>query len=256
MYMPTVNESESKKIDRMKSTIKEIEARFDKDVERFSKLETGQQTTLDAAFNMELITEAISRRYPKLKSVLDIGCGAGNYSVKLSQKRPNIDVTLVDLSQSMLDRALERVGAETKGKVDAHKGDFRDVDFRSEKFDVIIATAVLHHLRDDSDWENAFRKLFDLLKEDGSLWIFDLVQQSDSTLQQYIYQDLYGKYLTGLKDEDYRNHVFAYIDKEDSPRSLGYQLKLLEKVGFKKTDVLHKNLCFASFAAFKTSSHL
>ena len=113
----------------MKSTIKEIEARFDKDVERFSKLETGQQTTLDAAFNMELITEAISRRYPKLKSVLDIGCGAGNYSVKLSQKRPNIDVTLVDLSQSMLDRALERVGAETKGKVDAHKGDFRDVDF-------------------------------------------------------------------------------------------------------------------------------
>lgn len=79
----------------MKSTIKEIEERFDNDVERFSKLETGQQTTLDATFNMELITEAIARHYPHHTSVLDIGCGAGNYSVKLAHKKPDINVTLV-----------------------------------------------------------------------------------------------------------------------------------------------------------------
>lgn len=236
----------------MKSTIKEIEERFDNDVERFSKLETGQQTTLDATFNMELITEGIVRHYPTLKSILDIGCGAGNYSVKLSQKKPDIDVTLVDLSQPMLDKALERVGAVTLGKVDVRKGDFRWIDFGTEKFDVIIATAVLHHLRDDNDWETAFNKLFGLLKEGGSIWIFDLVHQSDTALQQYIYQERYGEYLTGLRDEDYRDHVFAYIDREDTPRSLMYQLNLLEKVGFKKTDVLHKNLCFASFVAFKT----
>ena len=94
----------------MKSTIKEIEERFDKDVERFSDLNTGQQTTLDAAFNMELITESISRCYPNLKSILDIGCGAGNYSVKLAQKRSDIDFTLVDLSKPMVSRAAERVG--------------------------------------------------------------------------------------------------------------------------------------------------
>lgn len=236
----------------MKSTIKEIEERFDNDVERFSALETGQQTTLDATLNMELITEAIRYCYPKLKSVLDIGCGAGNYSVKLSQKVPGIDVTLVDLSQRMLDRALERVGAVTQGQVDVHKGDFRSVDFGPAKFDVIIATAVLHHLRDDKDWEDAFSKLFGLLREGGSIWIFDLVQQTDAGLQAYIYQDLYGEYLAGLKDDEYRDHVFAYIEKEDTPRSLMYQLQLLEKVGFTKTDVLHKNLCFASFVAFKS----
>ncbi|WP_240904898.1 hypothetical protein [Sphingobacterium sp. SGR-19] len=48
----------------MKSRIKEIEERFDNDVDRFSKLETGQQKTLDASFNMELITEGIVRHYP------------------------------------------------------------------------------------------------------------------------------------------------------------------------------------------------
>ena len=235
----------------MKSTIKEIEERFDNDVERFSRLETGQQTTIDATFNMELITEAISRCYPQLKSVLDIGCGAGNYSVKLSQKKPDIDITLVDLSQPMLDRAAERVQTLTAGNVDMRKGDFRSIDFGSEKFDVIIATAVLHHLRDDKDWETAFKKLFDLLNVGGSIWIFDLVHQSAPALQSYIYQDLYGAYLSGLKDNTYRDHVFAYIDKEDSPRSLLYQLNLLQKVGFKQTDILHKNICFASFVAFK-----
>lgn len=235
----------------MKSTLKEIEERFDKDVERFSNLETGQQTTLDAAFNMELITEAIARHYPSLTAVLDIGCGAGNYSVKLSQNVSHIDVTLVDLSQRMLDKAQERVEAMTDGSVKTLKGDFRSVDFDGKKFDVIIATAVLHHLRDDRDWETAFERLYSLLHDGGSIWIFDLVHQHTKALQQYIYQDLYGKYLTGLKDEDYRDHVFAYIEKEDSPRSLIYQLQLLEKVGFKKVDVLHKNLCFASFVGFK-----
>lgn len=235
----------------MKSTIQEIEARFDKDVERFSKLETGQQTTLDATLNMELITEAIARRYPQLHHVLDIGCGAGNYPVKLSQKVPDMNVTLVDLSQPMLDKASERVGELVQGKVITHKGDFRTVDFGTEKFDVIIATAVLHHLRDDQDWEAAFSKLYGLLNEGGSFWIFDLVHQADTALQAYIYQELYGQYLTGLKDEEYRDHVFAYIDKEDTPRSLIYQLNLLEKVGFRQVDVLHKHLCFASFVGFK-----
>ena len=235
----------------MKSTIQEIEERFDKDVERFSQLEIGQQTTLDASFNMELITEAISRRYPKLGTVLDIGCGAGNYMVKLSQKITNIDVTLLDLSQPMLDKALERVGEVATGKVNTLKGDFRSVDFGTKKFDVIIATAVLHHLRDEEDWEIAFKKLFDLLNDGGSVWVFDLVHQADITLQRYIYDDLYGKYLTDLKDEQYRDHVFAYIEKEDSPRSLMYQLQLLEKVGFKQVDILHKHLCFASFVGFK-----
>jgi len=235
-----------------KATLQEIETRFDKDVERFSNLETGQATTLDAVWNMELITDAISSLYPNLEQVLDIGCGAGNYDVKLLQKvRSNLDVTLVDLSLPMLERAKERVGVLTTGAVHLIKGDFRQADLFEEKFDVIIATAVLHHLRDDQDWETAFRKLFKLLKSGGSVWIFDLIEQNSAPLQQLIYREKYGAYLTNLQNEAYRDHVFAYVEHEDTPRSLVYQLELLAKVGFKDIDVLHKNLCFASFVAFK-----
>ncbi len=61
----------------------------------------------------------------------------------------------------------------------------------------------------------------------------------------------YGEYLTFLKGEQYRDDVFAYIEKEDTPRPLGYQLDLLTRVGFREVEVLHKHLCFAAFGAVK-----
>ncbi|WP_300596393.1 class I SAM-dependent methyltransferase [Niabella sp.] len=235
-----------------KSTLKEIEERFDRDVARFSNLETGQQTTLDAAFNMELITDGIIATHPDLKKILDIGCGAGNYPVKLlSKTTTHPDVTLVDLSQPMLDKAAERVQPHTNGKVTTIKGDFRTAMLEENAYDIIIATATLHHLRDDADWETAFAKFYRLLKPGGSIWIFDLVAEDLPALQHLLFQQHYGNYLISLKDEAYRDHVFAYIEKEDSPRSVRYQASLLQQSGFKTVALLHKHLCFASFAAFK-----
>ncbi|WP_164108148.1 MULTISPECIES: class I SAM-dependent methyltransferase [Sphingobacterium] len=235
-----------------KSTLKEIEERFDQDVERFSNLETGQATTLDATFNMTLFAEGIVAAYPKLASVLDIGCGAGNYDVKLLTHIKPLDITLVDLSKPMLDKARERVEELNEGgKVICLQGDFRNIDIPEESFDAIIATAVLHHLREDEDWKQAFTKFYRLLRKGGSIWIFDLVEQVTPALQQLIYKEKYGDYLTSLRNESYRDLVFDYIEKEDSPRSLMFQVDLLRQVGFSKVDILHKNLCFGSFVAFK-----
>jgi tRNA (cmo5U34)-methyltransferase len=61
----------------------------------------------------------------------------------------------------------------------------------------------------------------------------------------------YGEYLTGLKGEAYRNHVFAYVEKEDTPRPLLFQLDLLRQAGFAQVELLHKNVCFAAFGAVK-----
>jgi tRNA (cmo5U34)-methyltransferase len=57
--------------------------------------------------------------------------------------------------------------------------------------------------------------------------------------------------LSALKGESYRDHVFAYIEKEDTPQSLLYQLDLLRAVGFSRVEVLHMNVCFAAFGAQK-----
>ncbi len=234
-----------------KSTVQEIKARFDNDVDRFSNLETGQQTTIDAAFNMELIIDSIMAHSPNLKTVLDVGCGAGNYTLKLLSRKAPLDCTLLDLSQPMLDRARERVSAVNTGAITLVQGDIRTASLPEGHYCTIMAAAVLHHLRDDRDWEAVFTKLYRLLKPGGSLWIADLVVQETPAIQHLVYNERYGNYLAGLKDEAYRDNVFAYIEKEDTPHSLNDQMKLLEKVGFRSVEVLHKHLCFASFGAIK-----
>jgi tRNA (cmo5U34)-methyltransferase len=45
--------------------------------------------------------------------------------------------------------------------------------------------------------------------------------------------------------------VFTYIDEEDTPRSLTYQMELLRRTGFRTIDILHKNSCFGAYVAVK-----
>jgi tRNA (cmo5U34)-methyltransferase len=61
----------------------------------------------------------------------------------------------------------------------------------------------------------------------------------------------YGEYLAGLKGPSYREQVFAYIEAEDTPRTLVWQLDQLRAAGFHSVEVLHENTCFAAFGGLK-----
>jgi len=233
-----------------KSTIGEIRERFDNDVERFSNLDTGQLTTIDAKISLELITEAAKRIVPNAYQLLDIGCGAGNYSLKMLSKLPNLECTLVDLSGPMLNKAFERVSKQTNKKVQVVKGDVREVPLKQNHFDIILAGAVLHHLRDDQDWEATFIKIYDLLKPGGCFMISDLITQDTEILSEYTWE-IYRDYLEDLGGKYYRKKVLDYVAMEDSPRSMNYQLDLMKKVGFQKVEILHKNMCFGAFGGIK-----
>ncbi len=234
----------------MKSTVEQIRQRFDNDVERFSNLETGQSATIDAPLVLDLITAVAAATNPKPTRVLDIGCGAGNYTVKLLQRLPDLNVTLIDLSKPMLDRALQRLGPLTTGNIAAWQGDIRHIALEPDSFDIILAAAVFHHLREEAEWEAVFGKCYAALKPGGSLWISDLIAHDDPAVQAAMWQR-YGEYLTQLKGEAYRDQVFGYIEQEDTPRPLLYQLHLLKQVGFRSVEVLHKNAMFAAFGGIK-----
>ena len=232
-----------------KSTLEEIRKRFDVDVERFSNLDTGQAATVDAPLAMELITQAAVSSTSNIRRVLDIGCGAGNNTLKLLQFTPPFDCDLVDLSRPMLDRAEARISVANPRAVRTFQGDFRTLVLPGG-YDVIIAAAVLHHLRDERDWETAFAGIYRLTAPGGSVWITDLVSHETGPVQTLMWKR-YGEYLSSLGGEEYRDKVFAYIDREDSPRPVTYQLDLLRKVGFDRVELLHKNSCFAAFGAVK-----
>jgi tRNA (cmo5U34)-methyltransferase len=130
------------------------------------------------------------------------------------------------------------------------QADFRTAELGNADYDVVLAAAVLHHLRDEEDWRIAFEKIHRIVAPGGSVWITDLVSHENEAIQSLMWSR-YGQYLTELGGTEYRDGVFEYIDREDSPRSLGYQLNLLKQVGFDQVEVLHTNCCFAAFGAIR-----
>jgi tRNA (cmo5U34)-methyltransferase len=236
-----------------KMTVDQIRDRFDREVERFSNLQTGQVALIDAPLMLELLTRSAAAVTPGARDLLDIGCGAGNYSLKMLEARPGLNVTLVDLSQPMLDRAVARVSPVTAGQVTAVQSDMRSLDAGEGRFDIIIAAATLHHLRTDAEWEAMFAKCYRALRPGGGFWIADFICHSIDAVQDVLWAR-YGDYLTQAKGESYRDDVFRYIALEDTPKPLLFQVDLLRAVGFSAVEILHKTSCFAAFGAVKSDA--
>ena len=235
-----------------KSTVEEIRRRFDADVEGFSKLETGQQAAMDAPIILDVVARSAACHIRPQGTLLDLGCGAGNFTLRVLSQVSPLDCTLVDLSQPMLERAQHRVKAATTGSVQTIQSDMRLLSFRPASFDVILAGQVLHHLREDEQWETMFARFHEWLRPAGTLFVADFVAYNEPGIQELMLKR-YAEYLENLGGTEYRDKVLANCEVEDSPRSVKYQFDLLAKVGFNEFDVLHKNALFAAFYAKKPS---
>ncbi|HEY1686273.1 MAG TPA: class I SAM-dependent methyltransferase [Tepidisphaeraceae bacterium] len=234
-----------------KSTVEEIRRRFDGDVERFSNLETGQSATMDAPLVLDLIAQCAAAVNPGATALLDIGCGAGNYTLRLMQHLKLRQVTLIDLSQPMLEKAKQRINAVDPAiEVRILQADLRQVDLGEETYDLAVAAAVLHHLRTDEEWLDVFENIHASLKVRGTFWVSDLVAHQVPGVHKIIWQR-YAAYLKQLKGEQYQKDVFEYIEKEDTPHTLMFQLETLKRAGFTRAEVLHANVCFGAYVGVK-----
>src|SRR5262252_1581349 len=221
-----------------KSTVEEIRQRFDADVERFSKLETGQQAAMDAPVILDVVARSAACHVRPQGTLLDLGCGAGNFTLRVLSQISPLDCVLVDLSRPMLERAELRVKAATSGSVQTIQSDMRLLSFRPASCDIILAGQVLHHLREDAQWEAMFARFHEWLRPAGTLFVADFVAYDDSGIQELMLTR-YAEHLENLGGAEYRDKVLAYCEVEDSPRSVKYQFDLLGKVGFNEFDVLH-----------------
>lgn len=97
------------------------------------------------------------------KVALDLGCGTGNILKKLT---PSFDeVVGVDISDDMLSTAISKHG--DKENLELVRGKAASLPFQDEKFDLISAYSLLHHLPDFSE---PISEICRLLKEGGVLY--------------------------------------------------------------------------------------
>jgi len=80
--------------------------------------------------------------------VLDIGCGAGDNSIFLTQK--GFSVTCLDIANLAIEKG-KRKAEEVKAKIDFRVGDALKLDkyFKRESFDVVFDSGLFHTLDDD-----------------------------------------------------------------------------------------------------------
>ncbi|MDR0800626.1 MAG: hypothetical protein LBN01_03750 [Endomicrobium sp.] len=82
--------------------------------------------------------------------------------------------------------------------------------------------------------------------------ISDLIAQDNELLTECMLVR-YVNYLERIRGRgrEYIRKVLDYIERENTPRSINYQLDLMKKVGFRSVEILHKNMCFGTFCTIK-----
>jgi ubiquinone/menaquinone biosynthesis C-methylase UbiE len=105
----------------------------------------------------------------KNKTYLDIGCGTGNYTVRLAEL--GLSMVGVDPSELMLN--------EAKGKSEqVHwvQATAEDIPFADGYFDGAIATLTIHHW---INLEKGFRELYRILKPGATIVIFSFTKEQE-----------------------------------------------------------------------------
>lgn len=93
-------------------------------------------------------------------SALDLGCGTGRHSLRLSNDGAN--VTALDFSDGMLEEARNKPGAES---INFISHDLRErLPFSDRSFDLVVSGLVLEHLEDISTF---FAEIFRVIKPGG-----------------------------------------------------------------------------------------
>ena len=94
----------------------------------------------------------------KGKSILDLGCGKGEYCQKFI-KMGAMKVTGVDISNKMLETARQQVK-----NVEFIRSDIGDLSFIKEKFDIVFSSMAVHYIE---DFNNMCKQIFHTLNDNG-----------------------------------------------------------------------------------------
>ncbi|WP_409199798.1 class I SAM-dependent methyltransferase [Methanobrevibacter sp. DSM 116169] len=220
-----------------------IKEKFDEAAEEYDKNRKHLIPCFDDFYG--IATEIIDFNGDNPK-VLDLGAGTGLFSKFILDKFPNANITLVDLSEEMLNKA--KIRFNDNKNITYICDDYLNLDFNND-FDIIISSLSIHHLEED-DKKKLYMKCFDYLKSNGIFINADQVLSSSEKLENIFKYNLNQKILNSPLDKDYIK-VADERRKFDKPSTLLDQLKWLKEIGFKDLGVPYKYYIFAIIYAEK-----
>lgn len=123
-------------------------------------------------FLANLVCQAVEKQIDLLsdKEILDFGGGTGLLALPLAKQAKS--VTLVDISEKMLEQARLKAEQQDIKNIQFLEQDLLEKPLKQE-FDLIVVCRVLHHM---PDLDTALSRFHQHLKEDGQLLLADFTK--------------------------------------------------------------------------------
>ena len=197
---------------------------------------------------LEALTNALPHAKTQKIRVADIGSGTGTVGKIILKKYPNSTLTCVDIAANMIETAKIKL-AQYKN-VEYIVEDFYNYNFE-KKYDVVVTSLALHHLKNDNDKKKFFKKIFDALNKNGVFYNADIVLGSSEPLQN-LYMNKWKEFMQRKVPPDEIENIWCpKYEDEDRPAKTIDQIKWLEEIGFQKTDIIWKYYNFAVYGGMK-----
>lgn len=172
-------------------------------------------------------------------NILDIGAGTGLLSSFILEKFPDAKITLIDLSEKMLDVAKERFKGNPN--VTYIIDDYTKYKFDT-KYDVIVSSLSIHHLTSDEK-KQLYHSIYSSLNKDGVFINADQVLGGTDFIESLYKRDWkYKVENSGLsREEIYSAYERVKLDKMST---LDDQINWLKEIGFIDVDCVYKYFSF------------
>lgn len=179
-------------------------------------------------------------------SILDIGAGTGLLSALLLKKYPRASLTLIDVSDQMVEMARQRFRNDYD--IEYIIDDFARHHF-SKPFDIIVSSLAIHHL-DEPEKAAVYRNVYNTLKKPGCFINADQVLGSTIYLENLYKEEWKRKVLSSPLS---REQISQAVERTrmDRMSTLEDQLSWLRDVGFGEVDCVYKYYNFVVMYARK-----
>jgi tRNA (cmo5U34)-methyltransferase len=188
-------------------------------------------------------------RFPRESplKVLDLGAGTGLMAAFIAYSFPNARITMVDISNEMLERARARF--ELAGERFRFEVSDYGVDRIHEKYDAVVSALSIHHLSDEQK-RSLFDRIYGALNDGGVFVNAEQFRYSTPERHQFHHERWVTRVRElGVDDRD----LAAAMErmKFDRAATLEDQLEWLRAAGFREIDCAYKNLIFTVYSGIK-----
>lgn len=193
------------------------------------------------------VAELVARFCPTSPRVLDLGAGTGLLSSAIVSRTGTLDLTLLDASAEMLEKAEERLVAVKPKLLKATLAE----ELPTGPFDGVVSALAIHHL-DDKEKQNLYSRIRAILAPDGIFINAEQVSGASGRLQElFEVTHLDSARMQGSSEPEIRRAVQRM--GIDQCATVPNQLTWLEQAGFVDVECFFRWFRFAVFGGWKAS---